>query len=92
MDGWMDTQQMDGWMDSKKKLKKNRWMVGWLENIYGRLDGQKKMDGKMHVYKYIYIYIIDGWLDGYKLIFENNRRMVGRITKIDGWKDGYKNI
>ena len=39
---------------------KNIWMVGWLENMDGRMDGYK------------YIYIIDGWLDGYKLILENN--------------------
>ena len=46
-------------------------MAGWMDiKIYGCLDGQKKMDGRMDGYKKIYI--IDGWLDGYRLIFENN--------------------
>ena len=54
-------------------------MDGWMAR-------KKWMVGQMD------IYIIDRWLDGYKLIFDHNRRMVGRITKIDGWMDGYKKI
>ena len=60
-------------MDSKKH------MDGWM--------ARKKMNSRMDGYNKIYI--IGGWLDGYKLIFEKNRRMVGRITKLDGWMDGW---
>ena len=62
-----------------KTMKKNRWMVGWMDRkkLEGWLDGYKS--GWMAGYKKqmndgMYRKKIEGWLDGYK----------------NGWLDGYK--
>ena len=52
MVGWKDNKNMkkiDGWLDGQKTIMKkierqNRWMVGWIKQIYGWLEGQKKID------------------------------------------------
>ena len=49
-----------GWIE---KNEKNRWMVGWIEKIYEKMDGwmdKKQMDGWMDIKKKKK----DGWLDG----------------------------
>ena len=39
MDGRMDKKiEKNGWLDGQKKIK-NRWMVGWIEKIYEKMDG-----------------------------------------------------
>ena len=46
-----------GWIE---KNEKNRWMVGWIEKIYEKMDGwmdKKQMDGWMDRKK------MDGWKD-----------------------------
>ena len=60
---------VDGWIE---KNEKNRWMVGWIEKIYEKMDGKKQMDGWMDRKKNIKKWMvgrkkmitIDGWLDG----------------------------
>ena len=72
MDGWMDGQkkkQMDGWMDGQKKID------GYKN---GRLDGLKKMDGRMEKKQ------MDCWMDRKK---QMKKQMVGWIEKINGWVD-----
>ena len=81
--------QMDGWMD--KKMKKNRWMVGWIKKIM-----KKNMDGWMDK-KYMKNIMVDGqkkrWMVGWIEKIYEKKWMVGwmekKMKKIDGWLDGW---
>ena len=41
MVGWTGNKQKDGWMDRKKWMdkQKNIWMVGWIKQMDGWLEG-----------------------------------------------------
>ena len=54
MDGWKAGLKKIIYMDSWKDKKNENKIDGWIEKIYGWLDGQRKY--------YVKIY---GWLDGF---------------------------